>query len=411
MNATYVSATQFTVVGDQTPIFVADRKLKCDCGVDGYKYGAISSSAYTSVTIITMTTEADDLTSNLTSVEWSVQLPVAVPIHVHTNEESGGDLNLDALSLAAVQARRTTAYTLTTSYVDITFDATDVETDSDVVEHNNSNTERIDIKADGTYLIMYGVDIDAPDTLYETTFPEAQVEKNGTTALDGSHSKTTTYNDDSITAPEFVNHLSQSFVTSLSNGDYVTLQMRYSEDQAATNTNMVFIVVKLDGLKGDTGATGAAGADGDITWQGAWSGATAYTTNQAVTHEGTSYVCIQNNTNQEPPNGTYWDVLAEGADATLAAVQARRTTTYTLTGSYVDITFDATDEETDASVLEHNNSNTERIDVKADGTYLIMYGANIQASTTLYDTTFPEAQVEKNGSTALNGSYSKIATF
>lgn len=72
MIATYVSTTAFTVVGDQTSIFVTNRRLKCDCGVDGYKYATIVSSSFSSVTTITLTAASDDLTANLTSVEWGV---------------------------------------------------------------------------------------------------------------------------------------------------------------------------------------------------------------------------------------------------------------------------------------------------------------------------------------------------
>jgi hypothetical protein len=79
MNATYVSATSFTVVGDQTTIFVAGRRVKCNCGVDGYDYGTILSSAYTTLTTITLTAASDDLTANLTSVEWSAIIPNSIP--------------------------------------------------------------------------------------------------------------------------------------------------------------------------------------------------------------------------------------------------------------------------------------------------------------------------------------------
>jgi hypothetical protein len=59
------------------------------------------------------------------------------------------------------------------------------------------------------------------------------------------------------------------------------------------------------------------GADGDITWQGAWATAHAYSINQAVTNGGTSYVCKANHTSSStnaPGTGaswtTFWDVLA-----------------------------------------------------------------------------------------------------
>jgi len=52
-------------------------------------------------------------------------------------------------------------------------------------------------------------------------------------------------------------------------------------------------------------------ADQKIVWLGAWSGATAYVVNDAVSVSGSSYICILANTNQTPPNATYWEVLAQ----------------------------------------------------------------------------------------------------
>lgn len=41
----------------------------------------------------------------------------------------------------------------------------------------------------------------------------------------------------------------------------------------------------------------------------AWSAVTAYVVNDAVTQGGTTYLCIAANTNQQPPNATYWRAL------------------------------------------------------------------------------------------------------
>jgi len=65
----------------------------------------------------------------------------------------------------------------------------------------------------------------------------------------------------------------------------------------------------------ETGPIGPAGADGDITWEGAWS-AGEYTANQAVKYtDGNSYVCHTNTTSGQLPTDTnFWDVLAEKGD-------------------------------------------------------------------------------------------------
>ena len=48
-----------------------------------------------------------------------------------------------------------------------------------------------------------------------------------------------------------------------------------------------------------------------IVWRGTYAGGTAYTPDDAVVQSGTSYICIANTTGNAPPNGTYWNVLAQ----------------------------------------------------------------------------------------------------
>ncbi len=65
------------------------------------------------------------------------------------------------------------------------------------------------------------------------------------------------------------------------------------------------------GPAGPTGAAGATGSSGTngLRWLGAWSSLTAYVANDGVSLAGTSYICIGSNTNQTPPNLTYWNVF------------------------------------------------------------------------------------------------------
>lgn len=72
-----------------------------------------------------------------------------------------------------------------------------------------------------------------------------------------------------------------------------------------TSTARAGLLLGFDG-NGNPQAMTAAG----INWRGAWSGATAYAVNDAVSLSGSSYICILANTNQTPPNATYWAVLA-----------------------------------------------------------------------------------------------------
>lgn len=57
----------------------------------------------------------------------------------------------------------------------------------------------------------------------------------------------------------------------------------------------------------DRGVVGPTG----LVWKGNWSSATLYIPNDAVFNaaDNASYICIAENTNQQPPNAIYWDLL------------------------------------------------------------------------------------------------------
>lgn len=67
------------------------------------------------------------------------------------------------------------------------------------------------------------------------------------------------------------------------------------------------------GATGSTGATGATGAQGPegLKWLGAYAGGTTYAIDDAVSYNGSSYICKLASTGNLPTNTTYWDTLAE----------------------------------------------------------------------------------------------------
>lgn len=156
---------------------------------------------------------------------------------------SGGDL-------AAVQARNSAGFTLTniSTWYDITMGNTDVETDSAVIEHDNTNTERINIKSTGTYLVTYT--IDAVDNA-TTHGLQARVYINGTTVLNGSFQEG--INFDGEHGPT-----TGSFLANLTTGDYITLQaQRLSANTIVGEPTLT--VTKLDGVVGPAGPAGTIG--------------------------------------------------------------------------------------------------------------------------------------------------------
>ena len=70
-----------------------------------------------------------------------------------------------------------------------------------------------------------------------------------------------------------------------------------------TNTSS-WVTVAYTGAKGDVG----------MSWEGAWDSGTSYQANDVVEHDGSCYICILESTDNEPPNATHWEVLAEKGD-------------------------------------------------------------------------------------------------
>ena len=69
------------------------------------------------------------------------------------------------------------------------------------------------------------------------------------------------------------------------------------------------------GAQGTAWSTWPQGAQGTAWWSVArkwpWDSWTAYIINDWVSIDGSSYICILWNTNQTPPNGTYWQLIAQ----------------------------------------------------------------------------------------------------
>ena len=108
--ATYVDANTFTLVGDKTTEFSVNRRMKANCGSDGYKYGTIASTTYSSPnTTVVINTSGDDLTDKLVRAfygEQSSGTTGTLPAHNHDGTEgTGGAVDLEAVGLAALTAK------------------------------------------------------------------------------------------------------------------------------------------------------------------------------------------------------------------------------------------------------------------------------------------------------------------
>jgi len=71
-------------------------------------------------------------------------------------------------------------------------------------------------------------------------------------------------------------------------------------------------------------------------WQGAYAGGTAYTVDDVVSYNGSSYICILASTGNLPTNATYWEQMsAKGTDGTNGTDGTDLTTTLTTQGDLV----------------------------------------------------------------------------
>jgi hypothetical protein len=86
-----------------------------------------------------------------------------------------------------------------------------------------------------------------------------------------------------------------------------------------SSPDLLIIYAGSEGPKGDTGATGATGAKGEkaVNWKGAYDNSTNYIIDDAVSYNGSSYICKLASIGNLPTNSTYWDLLAQkGTDGT-----------------------------------------------------------------------------------------------
>lgn len=65
---TYVSAISFSVTGDQTAFYTANRRIKIYSSTAGTLYGNIVSSAYSTVTTVTVNLDSGSLDANIATV-------------------------------------------------------------------------------------------------------------------------------------------------------------------------------------------------------------------------------------------------------------------------------------------------------------------------------------------------------
>jgi hypothetical protein len=71
------------------------------------------------------------------------------------------------------------------------------------------------------------------------------------------------------------------------------------------------------GVQGPPGATGPAGPQGakGLNWRGVWDATASYVLDDAISHDGSSWRALRDNTNVTPIDGADWTIVAQKGDA------------------------------------------------------------------------------------------------
>lgn len=169
--------------------------------------------------------------------------------------------------LDAVQVRRSTTFTITTAFTDVSFDLTDLENSPTVLEHDNIDTDRIQIKETGLYYVWYKVNVNSPGSAGNAEI-RGLVRLNDITDLDDSHADTTVFRDSSIPGALHDDTVSNpGFTRQFTAGDFISLRLIKDELGSATTTTTEagecqMAVFKMSAPAGVDGVDGADGAQG-----------------------------------------------------------------------------------------------------------------------------------------------------
>jgi hypothetical protein len=155
--------------------------------------------------------------------------------------------------MSVVQIRRTTTLECSDSYVNVTFDITEIENDASGIEHNSLNTDRIVVKDDGLYQVHCVLNFDE----LTTSEPYVRFYKNGLTVIGAE------YSNSSGSTNSFPLFDITTYINLFAN-DYITVQIKdIGLQKASLRPNAIFSILRMSGAKGDPG-TGEANLASNI---------------------------------------------------------------------------------------------------------------------------------------------------
>ena len=144
---------------------------------------------------------------------------------------------LNNLDNAALQMRRTTAFTVPTVFGDIELDSIDIETNSLIIDGEAGTPDRVTLEVAGVYEINYHFEVGPSSVTNSAALVEARVRVNDTTVLDGSNQYPTIEADNSLEGEDHVDGLACSFLYAATAADFITLQAQKTTPGAANDAD------------------------------------------------------------------------------------------------------------------------------------------------------------------------------
>lgn len=162
--------------------------------------------------------------------------------------DAGDFLGAAGLDNDALQIRRTTDYTLTTAFVDVTLDTLDIETDAAVIEHAVA-TDDVTLHVAGTYKVDVDYEVISTAVSGDPVISvDTRVRLNDAgTGIAGSVIEPYSYRDGSVGGADgnIKKHISNSFIFTASASDKITLQLGKTEITGSATFNVSDLCIKV----------------------------------------------------------------------------------------------------------------------------------------------------------------------
>lgn len=278
-------------------------------------------------------------------------------------------------SLACLSARRTSTYTPSTTFANLTFDTLDLNNQNSVIAQDSVDLSKFYIKQSGYYQLAY--DMTATTSVGTREDIQAQIIVNGSSIIPQSYSDANIYTSE-------IHDVDKSIPFYLNANDYIQVQVRKaSTGTVIVQSQAILTILKLDGIRGEQGPAGEGALIIQKEGSQVASGINILNFKGSISTiaEGNNTVSLQVSADNQTKVIQCWST---------ATINASVTTPVVMTWDQEDVK---------DSIYSHDTTNNSRIYVNAVGLYRLSYKINLLNSTNTRSTI--KTQIRLDGSNYL----------